>query len=57
MKEKQKKQYKYPALNISVSNGDLAMAKELREKYYVNVSAFVREKLKELYSKCKNENS
>jgi hypothetical protein len=44
-----KKSYRYPALTISVSDEDLRIAKELREKHYVNVSAFVREKLKELY--------
>ena len=44
-----KKVYKYPALTISVSPEDMKIARELREKHYVNVSAFVREKLKELY--------
>jgi hypothetical protein len=44
-----KKQYKYPKLMISVTTDDLKIAKELREKYYVNISAFVRVKLKELY--------
>ena len=44
-----KKQYRYPKLMISVSEEDIKIAKELREKYYVNISAFVRGKLKELY--------
>jgi hypothetical protein len=44
-----KKSYRYPALTISVSKEDMQIAKELREKHYVNISAFVREKLKELY--------
>ena len=56
MKEKQNKLYRYPALTISVSKEDINIAKELRDKYYVNVSAFVREKLKELYAeKTKNQ--
>ena len=45
-----KKSYRYPALTISVSNNDMKTVRELREKHYVNISAFVREKLKELYN-------
>ena len=44
-----KKVYRYPALTISVAPEDVRIARELREKHYINISAFVREKLKELY--------
>jgi hypothetical protein len=44
-----KKTYRYPALTISVSKDDMKIVRELREKHFVNISAFVREKLKELY--------
>jgi len=50
-----KKIYRYPALTISVSEDDMKIAKELREKHYVNISAFVREKLKELYDSYGNK--
>ena len=45
-----KKQYKYPVFMLSGSTEDKKMVKELREKYFVNISAFFREKIKELYA-------
>lgn len=53
MKKDQK--YKYPIFMISGTEEEKRMIKELREHHYVNVSAFFREKIKELYeSKMKN---
>jgi len=52
-----KKAYRYPALTISVSDEDMRIAKELREKHYVNISAFIREKLKELYDSYGGKNN
>jgi len=52
-----KKQYIYPKLMLSVSKEDLEIANVLRKQYYVNISAFVRLKLRELYNIKKNENS
>ena len=52
-----KKQYLYPKITISSSEEDFKMVKELREKYFINISAFFREKIKELYLSKKNENS
>jgi len=51
------KKYTYPKLILSVSKEDLEIAKELREQYYVNISAFLRLKLRELYNIKKNEDS
>ena len=45
-----KKQYRYPVFMLSGSNEDKKMVKELRDKYFVNISAFFREKIKELYT-------
>ena len=45
-----KKQYRYPVFMLSGSEEDKKMVKELREKYFVNISAFFREKVKELYA-------
>jgi len=46
---KDKKDYRYPAMTVSVSEKDMEMIKELREKHFVNISAFFREKVKEMY--------
>jgi hypothetical protein len=52
MRERLKnKQYKYPARMLSMSEEELNMARELKEKYHINISAFFREKLRELYTK------
>ena len=52
-----KKQYIYPKLMLSVSKEDLEIAEILRKEYYVNISAFVRLKLRELYNSKKNEDN
>jgi len=44
-----KKQYKYPARMLSMSKEDLDKARWLKEKYHINISAFFRDKLRELY--------
>ena len=51
-----KRKYNYPKIILSVSERDSEIAKELREKHYVNISAFVRQKLRELYNSL-NENN
>ena len=52
---KNKKQYIYPRLMVSVSEEDLKIAKILREEYFINISAFVRKQLRSLYNDKINE--
>jgi len=51
-----KKKYIYPKMIMSVSKEDLEMAKILRDKHYVNISSFFRNKIRELYNSL-NENN
>jgi len=51
-----KRKYDYPKLMLSISKDDLEITKILREKHYVNISAFVRQKIRELYNSL-NENN
>ena len=51
-----KKQYKYPKLMISVSEDDFQRAKILRKKYHINISSFVRDKVRELYESLNSKN-
>ena len=44
-----KKKYRYPARMLSLSKEELEMARELKEKYHINISAFFRANLRELY--------
>jgi len=53
---KTKKKYVYSKLTISVSPEDMALAETLRVKHYVNISAFIRQKLKELYESLNEDN-
>ena len=50
---KNKRQYRYPAISISVSQNDLKVIKELRNKYHINISSFFRDKILELYNEKK----
>ena len=51
-----KKKYTYPKMIMSASKEDLEIAKVLRDKYYINISSFFRNKIRELY-KSLNENN
>ena len=51
-----KKTYRYPAFVVSASDDDLVMIKELREKYHVIISPFIRDQLRKLHKKLKREN-
>ena len=52
----EKKKYRYPARMLSLSREELEMARELKDKYHINISAFFREKLRELYKEYIKEN-
>ena len=52
-----KKTYRSPGFNISLSNDEIIIVRELINDYNVNISAFFREQIKKLYKKIKNENS
>lgn len=41
-------------LEIKINKGDKSIIRELREKYSVNISSFIRVKIRELYEKTKN---
>jgi hypothetical protein len=51
----EKKKYRYPARMLSLSKEELEMARELKEKYHINISAFFRANLRELYKEYVNE--
>lgn len=52
-----KKTYRDPGFNISVSEEELVLIRELINEYNVNISAICRETLKKLHKKLKRENS
>jgi len=45
-----KKKYKYPNLLVSVKEEEKDIIRVLKDKHCVNISAFVRQKLHELYN-------
>jgi len=55
--KKNKKERRHPAFMVSASDDDIVIVKALRDKYHINISAFFREKIFELYKKFENENS
>jgi len=54
---KNNKKYRHPAFMVSASDDDIIVVKKLRDKYHINISAFFRDKIFELYKKLEHDNS
>lgn len=52
-----KKSQKYPSIIISATNEDRQILENLKTKYHINVSSFIRDQIRKLHEKLEKENN